>query len=84
MYGELKRNLFKAYALDGMNYDLIAKKLKIDVWTCFQWRKQMGIPPRPRGKGAPCRKGKKEAKKKTSSQELKPDAGVGGCTESNV
>lgn len=69
MYGELKRNLFKAYALDGVDYNLIAKKLHIDPWTCFQWRKQMGIPARKRGKGAPCRAGKKEKR----SPEVKPN-----------
>jgi len=51
---QLTRDLFRAYAESGMSYDLIAKTLRIGRRTAFNWRREMNLPRRTRGKGAPC------------------------------
>lgn len=64
MENELTRRLFRTYAEAGTSYTEIAEILGLDVSTCFDWRKQMGIPNRVRGAGAPCRKLREEKKKR--------------------
>jgi|HubBroStandDraft_6_1064221.scaffolds.fasta_scaffold7848032_2 transposase len=59
MHQQLIKDLFRTYADSGMNYNQIAKKLKIGRSTLFGWLKEMEIPPRKRGAGAPCRIGKR-------------------------
>jgi transposase len=55
MHKQLTKDLFRTYALSGMNYNHIAKKLKISRGTVFNWRKEMNLLPRKRGAGSPCR-----------------------------
>jgi transposase-like protein len=61
MHSQLTKDLFLAYAKAGVNYNLIAKQLGIGRTVVFAWRKELGLPARARGRGAPCRKQNKKA-----------------------
>jgi transposase-like protein len=61
MHSQLTKDLFLAYAKAGTSYNMIAKKLEIGRSAVFAWRKELGLPARARGRGAPCRKQKKKA-----------------------
>jgi transposase-like protein len=60
MHGERIREQFRREVKRGTAFNVIAKKLGVGRTTVFRWRKEMDLPRRTRGTGAPCHRKKAE------------------------
>jgi transposase-like protein len=60
MHSEFTREQFRRELERGIAFDAIAKNLAVGRTTVFRWRREMQLPRRTRGTGAPCHRRKAE------------------------